>query len=341
VKNKTIFKKEKDLMTNAKSFKRLAACLLTVVMLVSCFATMGVAAADDSIDGKVAVLGFSNLTLDGNIGLNFYFRMEDSVVANENAYVSFTVDGEETRVSVQDAGLKLVSGKLYYVYTCYLTSVQMADTVTAKVVSGEKTSVEYNYSVVAYAKAVFAQTDASFEAVKPLMKAMLHYGANAQLCFNHNVANLANKGLEAEDLDSVTAETFADYEILGTNSTSCGSFVSANLLLESETTLKFYFKANEGVDVSTLTFKVDGKVVEATEQGEYLVVAIANIKAAELDTTHRVQVTCGSEKATFVYSVFTYAYNVLSAETGVYAPELVNTLKAMYFYNVAAENYTK
>jgi PBP1b-binding outer membrane lipoprotein LpoB len=335
-------------MTNAKSFKRLAACLLTVVMLVSCFATMGVAAADDSIDGKVAAIRFTNLTLNGNIGLNFYFEMEEFVLADEDAYVSFTVNGEETKILVKDAYQKTldgdVNGVVYEIVTCELEPTQMTEQVMVKVVSGEKTSATYSYSIYDYATALLASVgdNADYAEAKALIEAMLHYGANAQLCFNYNVEDLANKDLSAEDLESVTAKTFKYNKVSGDMGIDgVGAFASANLLLESETTLKFYFRANVGVDVNTLTFKVHGKVVEATQQGEYLVVAIANIKAAELDTTHRVQVTCGGEKATFVYSVFTYAYNVLSAETGVYTPELVNTLKAMYFYNLEAQAYTK
>jgi hypothetical protein len=163
-------------MTNAKSFKRLAACLLTVVMLVSCFATMGVAAADDSIDGKVAAIRFTNLTLNGNIGLNFYFEMEEFVLADENAYVSFTVNGEETKILVKDAYQKTldgdVNGVVYEIVTCELEPTQMTEQVMVKVVSGEKTSATYSYSIYDYATALLASVgdNADYAEAKALIE---------------------------------------------------------------------------------------------------------------------------------------------------------------------------
>ena len=119
-----------------------------------------------------------------------------------------------------------------------------------------------------------------------------------------------------------------------------GKFVSSNLVLESETTLKLYFLADEGVDASALEFTVGNEVITPTTYGEYLVIAITDIMSDELDNEFTVTVTNGTEaQGSFTTSVYAYCYKTLLDEQGLYNDEIKDTLKALYLYNVAADAY--
>ncbi len=178
---------------------------------------------------------------------------------------------------------------------------------------------------------------------KALIKAMLNYGAYAQIEFNYNTDKLANEFMdEAEKVlsEEITKDTF-DTTLVSENLDGLGSFAGSNLLLGSETTLQAYFKPADGVTVNDLSFSVNGVALahttETMGETEYFVVKITNISADKLGNVFTVTVTNGETSGTFQCSVFRYCYNALNAATPDEA--LVNTLKAMYVYNQATIAY--
>lgn len=110
-------------------------------------------------------------------------------------------------------------------------------------------------------------------------------------------------------------------------------------MLESETTLKVYFEPCEGVEAGTLKFTVDGKDVEAAASGEYLVIAVTDIKANELNTDFTISVSSNGQGGEFKTSVYGYCYRVLKGADGEFTDELKNTVKALYCYSEAAQKY--
>ncbi len=293
-----------------------------------------------------ATLMGSDLTLDGNIGLNFYFELDEAIVNSGTALVRFTLkNGKVIEIPVSEGVVDTttVAGKTLYVFTCELNAKQMADTVTAQVIMGENVSAQYPHSIVGYAKTIIENAAGSYTAEEiALVKAMLNYGANAQLNFDYNTGNLANAGLsEAEkSLTDVTAATFNAYKATANTLDGIGTFMGSDLVLESETTLNVYFKPADGVDIEVLTFTVGGKTVTPVKSGEYYVISITNITSSELDTVYEISVSDGTARGTFKCSVFAYCYSVLSDDTtDTYTDELKDTLKALYLYNAAADTY--
>ena len=286
----------------------------------------------------------SSLTLDGTIGLNFYFRLGDDVLASQDAFVRFSLeDGRIIEIPVAEGVAAEVEGVTYYKFTCKMYAKQMSDTVKIQVFDGETAlTQELEHSVVDYATVLLqmADTNPAYADVAPLIEAMLHYGARAQLYFGYNTEKLADAGIDAADLSGVTAATFESYRATGMTIDGIGKFVSSNLVLESETTLKLYFLADEGVDASALEFTVGNEVITPTTYGEYLVIAITDIMSDELDNEFTVTVTNGTEaQGSFTTSVYAYCYKTLLDEQGLYNDEIKDTLKALYLYNVAADAY--
>ena len=293
-----------------------------------------------------ATLVGSNLTLDGNIGLNFYFELDQAIVGSGTALVRFTLaSGSVIEIPVSEGRVDTttVGGKTLYVFTCELNAKQMADTVIAQVVMGENASAQYPHSIVDYANTIIANAEQRYTDEEiALVKAMLNYGANAQLNFGYNTENLANAGLsEAEkSLSDVTAETFEPHKVTENTVEGIGTFVGSDLVLESETTLNVYFQPADGVTIEELTFTVGGKTVTPVKSGEYYVIPITNIRSDELDDVFTVSVAKGTEgEGSFDCSVLAYCYSVLSDTADTYSDELKDTLKALYLYNAAANTY--
>ena len=309
----------------------------------------------------VALRG-SNLTLNGNIGLNFYFEIDkslkDIIFADQTAKVRFTLADGSTVDVAANTGLEDTSameGLTLYRYSCELTAKQMADNVTVQFIMNDKVIAEYEHSVVDYAKIIIANAQNAYSAeVIALVKAMLNYGANAQLNFGYHTENLANNLTDSDgnamvtedekDLSSVTAATFEPYKATGKTVDGLGTFAAANLVLKSETTLKVYFKPEDGITLDMLTFKVGNNKVTATEYGEYFMIDIPNIKASALDNKYVITVTSNTDSTkigTFDAYVYSYCYSILSDNTGTYTEQLKDTLRALYLFNVAANKCFK
>ena len=77
--------------------------------------------------------GYS-LSLDGNIGVNFFMELDKSVIADENAYMKFRLpNGKTSVVLVGDAKQQTVSGTTYYVFSCEVAAKEMNETITAQI----------------------------------------------------------------------------------------------------------------------------------------------------------------------------------------------------------------
>ncbi len=287
----------------------------------------------------------SNLLLEGNIGLNFFFAIDETILEDTTIELVLA-DGRKFPYTASKAttNTSAIPGTTLYVFTCEVYAKQMADIVTAKAYVNQQLVGEFPHSVRNYAKTILTNKQNVYtEADINMVKAMLNYGANAQLNFQYNDSDLANEVgnlmSDAEkDVASVENTVFDSYAANGMAIEGIGSFAGSNLVLESETTLKVYFKPDNGVE-SSLTFAVNGEPVVPAASGEYLVISITDIKSDDLDSAFEVTVTNGSTRGTFTCSVFSYCCSVLRDTTGTYTDELKNVLKALYLYNQQANTY--
>ena len=260
---------------------------------------------------------YVSVSTAGTPVLNFYTKLSAATVADENAYMSFVRNGVETQVSVANATQK--DG--YYVFAYEVPAKNMKDTVTAQIVrSDESKSEAISYSVAEYVETILnAEAGTYDEKVINVVSAMLQYGEYAAAHFN-------GTALEAnEAINAVTAETLAAFKTEVVNAESA-NVLGMTLNLEAETDLRIYFKATVA-PVCT----VDGEAVEVQEKDGVYYVEIGNIAAKDLDKDF--VVTIGD--CTVTVCALDYAGMVCGGEN----TSLINLVKALYLYNVAANAY--
>ena len=288
--------------------------------------------------------GYS-LSLEGDIGVNFYVEFSESDIANNDPYVEFTIpsgsssmtkkvyvnakSGEERELARVDT--TTVSGKTYYVFKCPLAAKEMTSEITAHVVYDDSEGKEYKYCVKDYADYILnnAQSVPAYEEAVPLVKALLNYGAYSQKYFGTNTNKLANADLGPNEKGPWSfAISHTDYVI--SNLPDGVSFEGTSIYLKSGTTLSLYFKNKSGNDV---TFKLGNKVLEAKENKGFIQIDITDIKANELLNDFTITV---GESGSVTYGPMNYCKSILA---GSGSEELKGVVRALYKYAEAANNY--
>ncbi len=274
-------------------------------------------------DGIGAQLAGYSLSLGGNIGVNFYMGLDESVIADKDAYMQFTLpNGDTPQVKVSDAKTDMVNGKTYHVFSCEVAAKEMADDITAQIVLGNGTKgTVYTYSVREYASYIIQDINMDREPIRKAFVAyMLFYGNYAKAYFSGSTIK------ENEGMKNVTAENVSAYKKVETGTLPAGiTYYGSSLLLESETTLRHYFKVAKGTDVSGYNF--------TGNKGDCYYIDIANISASNLDTAQEVSI--GDYKIS--YSPMSYVYSVLSNDNA--SESLKNLCKSLYLYGDAANKY--
>lgn len=281
----------------------------------------------------------TTVTLDGNIGLNFYTDQTDTNAVT----VKFTKGEGEAATEVPGTAKEytMEDGTTGLYYTFELPAKEMADTVTATMYDSEENKLsEVEWSVKDYAEKLLGLGEYSAdgaltqsETEKTLVKAMLNYGAAAQTKFNHNAGNLANCNLEDADKNVEAIGNELD-DMCSSQGLADDSYTGFSLILKSETTLKLYFKTGTAVTVRD----ADGNevVTETGTSGDEVYYKIKNIKANDLGNAYTVSVGAGDTvKEIGTVSALTYCYKAKSS-TDV---ALVNTVDALYRYYKAAIAY--
>ena len=249
------------------------------------------------------------LSLEGNIGVNFIVDMDGMDVNNEENYVLFTLwDGSTQKVLAKDATPTTIDGYVgtYYAFTCEVASDEMTTDITAQFFSplAKEGGKEYHYTVKAYAD------------------------LSAEDKFVPSSNEEDAKGL------------LKDYEVSAVTKEGLGTFASAYLVLESETTLKVRFKPAEGVKADGLTFTVDDAAAKTAMFGNDVMVVIENIKAQDLDKMFVIAASDGTSTLEFSCSTLSYGHVILNIETSeVYTVELKNLIWALNHYNLVANMY--
>jgi len=266
--------------------------------------------------------GGATVSLGGNIGVNLYMELDDSIKDNNNAYMQIELpNGETVSEAVKDAKVSVVDGKNYYVFSCEVSAKEMSDKIKVQmIVDNNPIGAEYTYSVKEYADKLLDGNNNETE--KNLVKAMLNYGDYANAYFN-------GESLDTPvELSNVTAETLADFSMNSNGSLPNGiEYYGSSLLLESDTTLRHYFKVDDGTNVSKYGF--------TGNKGNYYYIDRSGISADNLDSV------CRSTVGDYVisYSPMSYAYAVLSNKNS--SESLKNVVRALYLYNQTADAYKK
>ena len=301
---------------------------------------------DQYIDGIGAKLAGYSLSLTGNIGVNFYMELSDQIIADKGAYMQFTLpNGTVTKVPVSEAqtNTTINAGKTYYRFPCEVSSYEMTQDIKAQMFDGNgKCGKEYTYTVRDYAQYIIKNYSSYVDAY-PFAVAMLNYGASSQKYFNKAVDDLANKNLSSYDqeIPNLFNGYINGFVAKKAENGVLGQFAGFSMVLKSETTLNIFYEPKEGIDVSKLTFSVDGKEITPVKRGQYYILSLENIRANELGNSKTFTVTDGTNTLSGDYCAMMYCYQVLQAAKGAYADDLVTLVKAFSDYAYTAQSVCK
>ena len=291
------------------------------------------------IDGIGAKLAGYSLSLTGNIGVNFYMELSDQIIADKDAYMQFTLpNGTVTKVLVSEAQTNTTINveKTYYRFPCEVASYEMTRDIKAQMFDGNgNCGKKYTYTVRDYAQYIIENGSLYVEAI-PFVLTMLDYGACSQKYFKVAVDDLANKELNpSNDISGMDSDYMDDFAAKKAEDDVLGQFAGFSMVLKSETTLNIFYEPKEGIDVSKLTFSVDGKEITPVKRGQYYILSLENIRANELENSKTFTVTDGTNTLSGDYCAMMYCYQVLHAAEGTYEDDLVTLVKAFsaYAYN--------
>ena len=280
-----------------------------------------------------ALLRMTSISLKGNIAINYYMMLSDEVLNDDSAYMQFTlVNGNEFGVSVKDAVPVERDGVVYYVFSCEVNAKEMTDVVLSQFFYEGGETAEHSYTVQTYAKHIIEKSNSA--KAKALVTAMLNYGAASQVHFGYHTDNLANAGLEAPDYSNVTIDGFKADAGQGTD---LAKLYSASLILKSETTLRFFFKVDSGVENFSVLYGTE--TLEVKERGGLYYVDVTGISAKDLDADITLTVNDGGNTADVVFNPMSYCQGVQNDTTGAFGENMKNLVAALYQYNLAADNY--
>lgn len=280
-----------------------------------------------------------SISLNGNIAVNFYMSLSDKVVADPDAYMLFKQEGKvdengneiTVKVTVAECVPKQVRGRTSYVFTYEVAAKEMTDTITAQFFYGDTCTEEYTYSVKTYADNQRQNLSADKNLMN-LLDAMLHYGAASQLQFDYHIERLADAGMEKADYSGVTID---GYPLKLPQGTDLVTFAGASLLLESETTLRYFFLVDPSVENLVVTY--NGTPLEILYRGGMYYVNVRDISAPALDKEFTITVNDGVQEANVTYSPLTYCQSIRNKDTSTEV--LKDVCAALYLYNQAANAF--
>ena len=278
-----------------------------------------------AISDEVAITGRS-VALGELVDMNFYAAVNGALANDENAVATVSCGNKSETIALKSA--KIDGG---YKFSLPLRSTQMASDVTIEI-----DGATYTTSIVDYALDLI-ELDAK---AAPVAKALLNYGAAAQIYFaekNNDAALddvLANAGLDAADkaVSELTAEELGAYAFAQSGATEAVHFTGAKLQMASKTHMLLYFTAPEGATVT-----VNGVKAYAVKDGdEYYISLTAETPVDAMTGKTEIAVTYGTITATTTVNVFTAVAEGVKENSNA---NLTAMLTAYAQYCKAAEAY--
>ena len=289
----------------------------------------------------VAKISSAKISLGDKIAVKFMVTLNDSV--SKDDYMRVTVNDKTTEIKVKNATVSVsnLTGEEKYVFVCEVNAKEMTKPIQAQMVVDDVAGSTVTYSVKKYADAILNLASGTYESEKTLLRAMLNFGGYAQTYFEDE-SDLANDELYETSEDPVLNLETIDLEAYSPSGTNTEK-LTATLLLESETELRFYFTPEVGKTFDDYSFEVSGteKSLVTGTKDEKSYVAISEIAANELQDMYTVTIRSndtGEVFATVTYGAMSYVKSVLNNSSD---DNLKNLVKALYLYNQAAVDYSK
>ena len=304
--------------------------------------------------GPTTVYGTS-LTLEGEIGVNLYVALPDSILNLNGAYAMVGMPGQAEKISLADAkkatAMPDLEGVPMYVFTTNVYAKNMADQLKFAVYDGDGNQLPlvnrkgaaisdnaFVYSVKSYYEAAQkAEGSTGSSALTNLAKMMVNYGAAAQIFFGYQTDALSGNPASKE-ATAVTSSDLEPYRGSISGSVTGLDVAGYTLTLEETTTLSYYFSPQLGHTIDEYVIKVDGVETTPVWSGQRWKATVSNIPAQNLDDFHTVTATSKKtgQMATVHACALSYASSVLRSKPN---SNLEALCQALYLYNQAANAF--
>ena len=289
------------------------------------------------------VQGYS-IDLASDIAVNFYLKLSDSVLNNDNAYIQVTLpNGQEEAVWVRDIRDEQVyidpsylyydppegDDNLYYRLTVHIAAKELTKPITAQVISGDYEGPVYRFLFSDYSNLFLYMSGSYYKKAKQLVSALLVYGACAQRYFGYNTDNLAddNSLLTPKPIPASLNIDYSDPEIF--NLPDGVELECASLILKSDIRIGLYFSVPENTDV---VFRYNGEEITPVTVNGLKKIVIPGVMISQLNDDFTIEVGDGHVR----YSPMNYIQSVLDDGSDENLEILV---KRLYLYYLEAEAY--
>ena len=287
-----------------------------------------------------------NLILSGQIGVSFNLDLSSLTDKERSAsYMEFSINGRTSKASF-NKNSRNASGK-YYSFTCYVTSVEMADTITATFHYGNGKTVSKKYSVLDYINAIEKNASSFDKNTLYLIRSISDYGHYSQpflAASNNWTIGKEHKEMSKHYTNSYSYDSIkkaaGKYQRLLDLGKSDIDKITYSLSLNSGTSLNVFIKAKDNYNGSVkVTVKKGNTVMSYTAvkqaDGRYKV-TIPNISAHQLGDTYTITASTTNGTAKCSLSALSYVYAVLDGNNNNTAK---NAVSSLYIYYDATLNY--
>ena len=288
-----------------------------------------------------------SLSLDGDIGINFYIALTADELVH-GAVVNFTWNVEGNTKTSTDTDLSYDNDTGYYIATCHVAPAEMTYDVTAVLNIGDEEKETDVYSVKKYAYTIINSEkyrteyinkygEIKYNKLVALVRAMLDYGARAQLAFDRNIANLANNGVYTFN-DEVTPEMITStHSDMTENLDNYGlSYQYTTVVFQTGAALRHYYRITDKdkFDAVKDGITFGGIKAEPINKGNLIYFELANISAENLGVQYGLIIGTN----TYSYSVIDRTKSLLESDDDT---KFKNLAKAVYYYNRKALEFSE
>ncbi len=271
---------------------------------------------------------FSKLyvSLGKTMKLNVTIILTEAAMADDEAYVLFKLGNgglmKQLLLDAQD------NGDGTYTFSCPLNPLYFEDAIRVQIHYSDGTvGTKLTYSVKEYFDTLLANAEQYDADTLNLVKTVMNYVGAVQKYEGMAADVLFNRDLPVGSVENVTLSNAFKTAVI-----SSGSNVSAEtpfLTIGAQMTMKVPFTLAEGADLSGYRLTMDGKTVQASQEGQCYTISITGIDPTEFGTMHVFKIrskTDAEDYAEIRFCPYSYANDLFAQAEDDASAELAQAI---------------
>ncbi len=311
--------------------------------------------AKEEPQNKFNPKGYS-LYLAEHIGAQLYAALSSDILDDTGAKVRFTyLDGSYVDKPLSDFETKTYNNEDVKKLTYEAVPAKLTEKVDISIIKSDGTqSNSYAFSPADYLDKFIAgikEDNGYLGEKKAIAKTLLNYGAYAQLYFDENTSDLANKNLTENAVETLSVDDILKNTVDEDTSKLSNDdleYIGTSLVCTDDTAMKVYFVNKNQLTLDQIKQKYDIKVngdshyasnsnYEITLDGSLMCIKIEELYPYMLSANYTILTTNkdSSDTAEGVVSPYSYIRKAVQGKD----EKLANLCKAMYLYGEAVEHF--